>query len=349
MGKIIPWAVAGGVLIGAVVAIVLLSGPKDVVAKVDGESIKEAELDRAFDASAAQFGDVFKGKDGEKLKIQFKKRLLDGLVTQKALLNEAKKRGIKVTDAEVDEQIKQIETQFGGKKGFDEQIKELKLTREQVRVEVANGIVLQKYQDDFGKGKKYTDKELKAFYDENNERYQEPEAVNVRHILVKTKKAAAKIREDLGDGADFEKLAKSDSEDPGTKEGGGNLGFITRGQMFVEFEKAAFELKKGALSKPIKTESGYHIIELLDRRKSRTQPFKEVKERIGEEKGAQGFEKEVERVREAAKVTFFSPYDVELDEDEPNLSGGAPQDAPADPEAQPDAEPAPEPSEDGQE
>jgi len=83
--------------------------------------------------------------------------------------------------------------------------------------------------------------------------------VKVSHILVEKKSEAEKILKQLKEGADFAELARKHSTCP-SKKNGGNLGFFTRGRMVKEFEKAAFDLKKGELSDIVKTEFGYHII-----------------------------------------------------------------------------------------
>ena len=87
--------------------------------------------------------------------------------------------------------------------------------------------------------------------------------INASHILVSTKEEADEIYQELLDGYNFEAIAKSKSKCPSGKKGG-NLGWFNRGQMVREFEKAAFSLKKGAVSKPVKTEFGWHIIKLID-------------------------------------------------------------------------------------
>lgn len=89
--------------------------------------------------------------------------------------------------------------------------------------------------------------------------------VNASHILVKTETEANGILYDLNHGKDFETLAIEKSLCPSKKKGG-NLGWFTRGRMVKEFEDAAFALKKGEISKPIKTQFGFHIIKVIDNR-----------------------------------------------------------------------------------
>jgi peptidyl-prolyl cis-trans isomerase D len=137
-----------------------------------------------------------------------------------------------------------------------------------------------------------SDDELKAQYQRDIQQYQVPNRVKVEHILLmtvgKTDAEVAEIKQKAEDvlkqakkpGAKFEDLAKKYSEDPGTKDKGGDLGWVTQGQTVKEFEATAFSLPKGAISDLVKTEYGFHIIRVLDKETAHTKPFEEVKESI---------------------------------------------------------------------
>src|SRR6202022_830486 len=136
-----------------------------------------------------------------------------------------------------------------------------------------------------------SDDELKAQYQQNIQQYQVPNRVHVEHVLLmtvgKTDAEVEEIRQKAEDvlkqakkGAKFEDLAKKYSEDPGTKDKGGDLGWITQGQTVPEFEKTAFGLDKGKMSDLVKTQYGFHIIKVLDKETAHTKPFDEVKDSI---------------------------------------------------------------------
>ena len=137
-----------------------------------------------------------------------------------------------------------------------------------------------------------SDDELKAIYQKNIQDYAVPNRVRVEHILFmtvgKTDAEVAEIRKKAEDvlkqikkGANFEDLAKKYSEDPGgSKEKGGDIGWIVQGQTVPAFEKVAFSLPKGAVSDLVKTEYGFHIIKVLDKETAHTKPFDEVKDSI---------------------------------------------------------------------
>jgi peptidyl-prolyl cis-trans isomerase C len=121
-----------------------------------------------------------------------------------------------------------------------------------------------------------TDDEIKTAYDAEAAKVAQTERVRARHILVATEQEATKILADLESGAKFDELAKKFSLD-GSKEFGGDLGYFTAPEMVPEFSAAAFALKAGETSKPIKTDFGWHIIKLEDRKVGNAQPFDQVK------------------------------------------------------------------------
>ncbi len=135
------------------------------------------------------------------------------------------------------------------------------------------------------------DDELRAYYNAHLDRYKVEDRVHVEHILFKTvgktdaevaeiRKRAEDVLKKANHGGSFEDLAKKFSEDPGTKDKGGDLGWIVRRQAVPAFEQAAFSLPNGALSDLVKTEYGFHIIKVLDKETAHTKPFEEVRASI---------------------------------------------------------------------
>src|SRR5271156_1753207 len=136
-----------------------------------------------------------------------------------------------------------------------------------------------------------SDDQLKAQYQKNIQDYQVPNRVHVEHILLMTvgkpdaeveeiRKKAQGILDQAKKGANFEDLAKKYSEDPGTKDKGGDLGWIVQGQTVPEFEKTAFSLDKDQISGLVKTQYGFHIIKVLDKESAHTKPFEEVRDSL---------------------------------------------------------------------
>ncbi len=144
-----------------------------------------------------------------------------------------------------------------------------------------------------------SDAQLRAAYAANMDNFRMPERVHVRHILIKTvdksdaekKQLLAKAQDilnQLKNGADFATLAKKYSDDPGSGEKGGDLGWVVRGQMVPEFEKAVFSLPPKQLSGIVTTEYGYHIIEVLEKEPAHVKSFDEVKAGLADELKKQG-------------------------------------------------------------
>src|SRR5216684_3028105 len=136
-----------------------------------------------------------------------------------------------------------------------------------------------------------SDDDLKAKYQREIQQYEVPNRVHAEHVLFMTvgkpdaevdeiKKKAEDVLKQLKKGAKFEDLAKKDSEDPGTKDKGGDLGWLLQGQTVPEFEKTAFSLQPGSLSDLVKTQYGFHIIKVLAKETAHTKPFDEVKDSI---------------------------------------------------------------------
>lgn len=125
-----------------------------------------------------------------------------------------------------------------------------------------------------------SDADARKLYDDQVKLLKPEEEAQARHILVETEELAKEIKEKLKNGGDFAALAKEHSQDPGSKDNGGDLGYFTRGQMVPQFEEAVFTLNKGDISEPIKTQFGYHLIKVEDRRAKQPPAFEVVKDRI---------------------------------------------------------------------
>jgi peptidyl-prolyl cis-trans isomerase C len=171
-----------------------------------------------------------------------------------------------------------------------------------------------------------TDEAMKKVYDEAIKQMAEEEEVSARHILVETEDEAKKILADLKKGADFLAIAKEKSKDPGSKESGGDLGFFGKDQMVPEFANAAFKLDKGQLSEPVKSQFGWHIIRLDDKRKKQPPQFDQVKDQIQTFVQRRAQAEMITKLRESAKIERLDAKpDAKPD------ANAKPADKPADP------------------
>lgn len=148
-----------------------------------------------------------------------------------------------------------------------------------------------------------TDAMVKARYDKDAAAYEPPEEMHARHILVKTEDEAKAILADLAKGADFGKIAEEKSQDPGSAKNGGDLGFFAAGEMVPEFEQAAAALKPGEFTKaPIKTQFGWHIIKLEEKRKQPIPSFDQVKDQVRQAVVGELFTSKLAELKKGAKV-----------------------------------------------
>jgi len=133
---------------------------------------------------------------------------------------------------------------------------------------------------DYTQGIEIGEDEIRYYYDSRLSEFEHPESVRARHILVDDEEKAKEVLEKAKGGKDFAELAKEYSTDLTNKENGGDLGYFERGNMVPEFENAAFAMKAGEISDIVKTQFGYHIIKVEDKKEPYTEKFEDVKEKI---------------------------------------------------------------------
>jgi peptidyl-prolyl cis-trans isomerase C len=164
-----------------------------------------------------------------------------------------------------------------------------------------NRLLMEALLQDAGKAALSDEAEHKL-YDEAIKQVKAEEEVHARHILVVSEDEAKAILAQLKGGADFIVLAKEKSKDPGSAESGGDLGYFTKEQMVPEFAEVAFKLGKGQLSDPVKTQFGWHIIKVEDRRMKPTPTFEQVKPQIENYIAHRAQAELVENLRKSANV-----------------------------------------------
>jgi len=146
---------------------------------------------------------------------------------------------------------------------------------------------------------------MKKFYDDTVKTLKPEEEVRARHILVPTEDEAKKALDRVKKGEDFAKVAAEISKDPGSGKEGGDLGYFTRDRMVKEFADAAFALKPGEVSGVVKSQFGYHIIKLEDRRTQPVPPFEQVKEQLKTYLVRKAQQDVVAKLRDGAKIQRF--------------------------------------------
>ena len=258
--------------------------PADAVAVVDGTEVTRAD----YNQIVAQAKKSYKNQKREFPKAgsqefqTLKNQVVQFLVQREQFEQQADALDVKITDKQVDARLAQIQKQYfgGDKKKFEKQLKDQGLTEAQVRKDIRSQIISEKIFAEVTGKVTVTDKQIEEYYAKNKSQYSQPESREVRHILVKTKAKADDIYNQLKAGGDFSALAKKYSEDTGSKANGGKL-TISKGQTVAPFDQTAFLLKTNEISKPVKTEFGYHVIQPLGEVKpAKVTPLKDVRDSI---------------------------------------------------------------------
>jgi len=172
--------------------------------------------------------------------------------------------------------------------------------------QVTKQVIMQSFMEEKAKDL-VTDAQLKAAYAEKVAATKGKEEVKAKHILVPTEEDAKKIAADLKKGGDFDKIAKEKSTDKGSGANGGELGWFTKETMVPEFADAAFKMKKGEVSEPVKSEFGWHIIMLEDRRPVQAPSFDDMKEKLRNELAGKAVQEYVEGLLKKANVKYYDP------------------------------------------
>jgi len=209
-----------------------------------------------------------------------KDMFLDSVVSQKLLYSEASKLNLD-KDPDVQKQIEDARKDI--------------IIKEYLRKEIEDKVTV-------------SDEDAKKYYEENLDKFKEPEKVEVSHILVDTEAGANDILAKLKAGDDFAKLAKEKSKCP-SKDKGGELGYISKGQTVPEFETVAFSLQPGQLSGVIKSQFGYHVIKVTAKQPEKTIPFDEIKDQLKQmllaDKQKERFDTILRDLKEKNKVVIY--------------------------------------------
>jgi len=239
--------------------------PKDDVALVDGQPITYAQFQKALaqynaGAKAAHQPTVKKGDKNYDITVQ--QKLMPYLVQRAEFEQQAKKLGVVVTKADVDAQVKKIIDQYfnGDEKKFLAAVKKQGSTVADVRQSISLNVLQQKVTAKLTSGIKVTDAAALAYYNKNKSQYKHPTSRDLSHILVKSKAEAQKLYDQIAAGASFAALAKKNSIDKGSAVQGGKLGVQAANALVKPFSKVAFAIKTGTISKPVKSQFGWHLI-----------------------------------------------------------------------------------------
>ena len=310
-------------------------------------------------------GDLTGNKDGF-VYLMTEQGVVNQLIIQKLLDQEADARGIKVTQKDVDQAIKDVMDKMGGKDQLMTTLRNNGISTAEFKNDIKIQVKMQKLATEAG-NIKVTDADCKNFYNKNQDKFKHADQVRASHILIsanpyqikqeitaktKTKmdekelKAAVekvmaekqaeaeKLAKELQvDNSKFAQYAKKYSEDPQSAKQGGDLGFFAKDRMVPEFAEAAFKAKPNTVTEPVKSQFGYHIIMVTDRRGAGVVPYEkaksDIKDYLTQEKQVKALDELTTAAKKKAKIEFvdqkYNPEEIskKLHKQVNDMSGGA--------------------------
>ena len=270
--------------------------------RVETRSAFDEAFEIAMRGVASQQGAALDDGLREQLSI-YKPRFLDQRATEFALSAEAARRGLSVSDEELAAEVAALEDSLNEDETLSTVVTEAGFADEAaLRSYLSERLLIQNVVAALREEAAPSDAEIQTAYEERAETFTQPEQVCARHILVETEAAAQKILDDLEGGADFAELATSQSIDPGSGAGGGDLGCFEQASMVEPFGAAAFDAELDTPVGPVQTQFGYHLIEVYDRREAGQLSLEDVKPQLEQELAQEKFGARIEALRAAVEV-----------------------------------------------
>lgn len=249
---------------------------------------------------------------------EFRKNLINDLIAELLIKDRADRLGLTVTAAEVKDAIERLKQQYGltTEKQFEESLAKSGLTRADMEARLRDTILMNKvFGHELRPREEATDKELRERYDREKERYRLPERARLREIIIlkpqtaagaeQARERAQQLATQARGGADFTLLAKTASESP-SKEKGGDLGEVARGELLPELDKAVFNSPAGTIIGPIEAKSAFHILKVESRLPSEIPAFESVKDKLRRDAGDDAWQRDykayIERLRKDAFI-----------------------------------------------
>lgn len=319
---------------------------KNAIIKVNDNYISKAQYESMIDKSInlsplGKMGDLKANKDGF-MYLMLEQQVVNQLILEEILNQEAKERGIKVTNEDVQKEIQKIIKQLGGKDNLTKTLKDNNVSISDFKNDVKTQVKMKKLANSVKKIK-VTDADCEKYYNDNHDTFNYPDQVRASHILIganpyqmqmeltdngkkkidvkelkskiekqmkEKEELAKKIDSELkADPSKFEEYVNKYSTDTASKIQGGDLGYFAKDKMVPEFAQAAFAAKPNTITDVVQTNFGYHIIYVKDRRAAGTTPFKKVKSQIKEflitQQQIASLDKLTTEAKKKAKIEFM--------------------------------------------
>jgi peptidyl-prolyl cis-trans isomerase SurA len=304
----------------AAVAVTATAGQlvEAIVIRVGDRIVTRTQYLRRLNEGLAEIDQAVPAADQAAKKAEFRKNLTNDLVSELLLKDRADRLGITVTSEDVKDAVERVKQQYGltSDKAFEESLAKSGMTRADMEVRMRDTILMNKlFSRELRNRDDLSDKELRERYDREKEHYRLPERAHLREIIILRPDNAAQVAaarqraEDLAKqalaGADFSLLAKTASESA-TKDKGGDLGEVARGELLPELDKAVFNATAGQVLGPIEAKSAWHILKVEQRLPSEVPAFETLKEKlrkdVSEEAWQRDYKAYIERLRKEAFI-----------------------------------------------
>ena len=295
------------------------SDPQRVIATVNGVGILRADFETAVAQTLQSFQMQGQFVGDDELEV-FRSDVLDQLIAEELLYQAALRQSLTVSEQSVASQFQQIRAQFDTAERWQEALEANDTSESELREQIRrNDLIQQLMMTALADTAEVTEAEVRRFYDENPQFFDQGEQIAARHIIVSTQGmtsdeeiAAARgrmedIRRQIVEGGDFAELAREYSED-GSAAQGGDLGSFGRGMMVPEFEAVAFALEPGEISEVVRTQFGFHVVEVTEKLDSGLIPIDQVsgsiRQYLGQQRQADAIEDYVDQLRDEATIVI---------------------------------------------
>jgi foldase protein PrsA len=252
------------------------------IATVNGVEIPKSAVDDQIAQMKKASPASFEGTTGAQVEAQYRAQVLNSLIQLELIKEAAKTLGVSVTTKQVDDYVTQLQTQYGGAAALDTAMKAAGFDMTTLRAQINNNLLADAVSSKITTGQiNVTDAQIKDYYGQNKAQFSTPAQVHAQHILVGTadKTLAQSLLAQVKAGGDFAALAKTNSTDPGSKDGGGDLGWAAPTAYVTEFADAVSVMKVNEV-RLVQTQYGWHIIKLLGRRAAAQQTLAEATNQI---------------------------------------------------------------------
>jgi len=344
------------VLLMSLTALFLFTGctvPRKAIIKVNDQTITQSQFNKVYktianDETLASMGISIPKDDNNYMYLMLKDKVVNELIVKSLVDQEIKKHHIKVTNDDINSELKLMIDKVGSKEKFEAILKRNGISNKQFMSDLKDEVKMRKLVDMVQKVK-VSDGEAQTFYKKNITKFTYPDKVRASHILImanpvaitqqlqskpenkgisnaelksmvdvemnKQYQKAQSLQAGLKNVPDnFEKLARTESQDTATAKNGGDLGFFAKNEMVEQFSKQAFSQRPNTISPVVQTQFGYHIIKVTDRMAAGQEPYAKVKDQIKlylqTQKQMAIMEKLITMLKASAKIEYIDPsYD----------------------------------------